>query len=550
MSLPDFSTQSSLFSTAALSGHLFAETDRYRLFGQVMYAKLVAVRPKLVACYCAENGRVAIEPVLMLGTSLLQFIDGVTDRGAVEMLRYHAGWNFALNRQLGDEVFHPSSLANFRQRLTEHDLSALGFEAIIQGLVEAGLVARRSRQRLDSLQIFAHISRMSRLECVRETLRLALEELETTASPWPRPEFWKPMWERYVQNKLDFRAEASVLQEKMQQAGLEAAQLLDWVRQLEKPEPLQGEQVQLLQRVWNENFELKEGQTQPREAQPAGAVHNPHDPEAQWAAKGQGKNRKEHVGYKVQVAETVVEGPLEKGEPTRNFITAIATQPAIGSDDAGLPLVEAEQAAMGLEKPSTWYVDGAYVSAQGLAQAQSEGRELIGPAQPSPKKEGRFSVEDFQLHVEERKGVCPAGKENTQCSRLVEETTGKVSYRFEWSTHCHDCPLRGQCLGKGQTHRSVVVGQHHTLLQARRQEQRSKEFKDKAKARNAIEGTGSELVRGHGLRRARYRGLAKMRLQNYLIGAACNIKRWISRLIWLAKQAARQSASAVVAVAS
>src|SRR5216110_724875 len=146
MSLPDFSTQSSLFSTAALSGNLFAQTDRYRLFGQVIYPKLVAVRPELAACYCAENGRVALEPLWMLGISLLQFIDGVTDRGAVDMLRYHAGWNFALNRQLGDEVFHPSSLANFRQRLSEHDLSALGFEAILQGLLEAGLVARRSRQ--------------------------------------------------------------------------------------------------------------------------------------------------------------------------------------------------------------------------------------------------------------------------------------------------------------------------------------------------------------------------------------------------------------------
>jgi hypothetical protein len=434
MSLPDFSTQSSLFSTAALSGNLFAETDRYRLFGQVIYPKLVAVRPELAACYCTDNGRVAIEPVLMLGTSLLQYIDGVTDRGAVEMLRYHAGWNFALNRQLGDEVFHPSSLANYRQRLSEHDLSALGFEAILDGLVEAGLVARRSRQRLDSTQIFAHISRMSRLECVRETLRLALEELRTT-SQWPRPDFWQPMWERYVESKLDYRAEASVLQEK-KQAGVEAAQLLEWVRGLENQAPRQGEQVQLLERVWKENFELKDGQMEQREAQPAGAVHNPHDSEAQWAAKGQGKHRKEHVGYKVQVAETVSDGELEKGEPTKNFITAMATQPAIASDDAGLPLVEEEQAGMGLEKPSAWYVDGAYVSAERLAQAQSEGRELIGPAQPSPKKEGRFSVEDFQLNVEQRTGLCPAGKENTQCSRLEEEGTGKVSYRFEWSTHC------------------------------------------------------------------------------------------------------------------
>jgi len=548
MSLPDFSTQSSLFSTAALSGNLFAQTDRYRLFGQVIYPKLVAVRPDLATCYCPDNGRVAIEPVLMLGTSLLQYIDGVTDRGAVEMLRYHAGWNFALNRQLGDEVFHPSSLANYRQRLSEHDLSALGFEAILDGLVEAGLVARRSRQRLDSTQIFAHISRMSRLECVRETLRLALEELEATTSQWPRPEFWQPMWERYVESKLDYRAEVSVLQAKMKQAGVEAAQLLQWVRGLENQGPMSGEQVQLLERVWNENFELKEGQTEQREAQPAGAVHNPHDPEAQWAAKGQGKHKKEHVGYKVQVAETVREGELEKGEPTKNFITAMVTQPAIASDDAGLPLVEEEQAAMGLEKPSAWHVDGAYVSAQRLAQAQSEGRELIGPAQASPKKEGRLSVEDFQLNVEERKGLCPAGKENTQCSRLEEEGTGKVSYRFEWSTHCHDCPLREQCLGKDQRHRTVVVGQYHTSLQARRQEQRSKEFKDKAKARNAIEGTQSELVRAHGLRRARYRGLRKVRLQNYMIGAACNIKRWISRLIWLIKQTARQNpASATVA---
>ena len=52
------------------------------------------------------------------------------------------------------------------------------------------------------------------------------------------------------------------------------------------------------------------------------------------------------------------------------------------------------------------------------------------------------------------------------------------------------------------------------------------------KHRNAIEGTQSELVRAHGLRRARYRGLSKVRLQNYLAGAACNVKRWIRRHIW------------------
>ena len=40
------------------------------------------------------------------------------------------------------------------------------------------------------------------------------------------------------------------------------------------------------------------------------------------------------------------------------------------------------------------------------------------------------------------------------------------------------------------------------------------------------------MGRAHGLRRARYRGLAKARLQGYFIGAACNIKRWLRRSAW------------------
>ncbi|MGH7970303.1 MAG: transposase, partial [Limisphaerales bacterium] len=90
-----------------------------------------------------------------------------------------------------------------------------------------------------------------------------------------------------------------------------------------------------------------------------------------------------------------------------------------------------------------------------------------------------------------------------------------------------DCPLRQQCVAPKQKERMLVVGEHHTLLQARRQEQQTDAFKQRMKHRNGIEGTQSELVRGHGLRRARYRGLIKTSLQNHFIGAACNVKRWI-----------------------
>jgi transposase len=104
----------------------------------------------------------AIEPVLMLGVSLLQYLDAMPDRQAVDMLRYHAGWNFALNRQLGDPMFHSTSLVNFRYRLEEHQQSALGFKTILEALMEAGLVSRQSRQRLDSTQMFGRVARMNR----------------------------------------------------------------------------------------------------------------------------------------------------------------------------------------------------------------------------------------------------------------------------------------------------------------------------------------------------------------------------------------------------
>ena len=599
MSLPRFSTQSELFSTAALSASLFPEADRYRLFTQLVYPHLVRARATLERGYCVDNGRTALEPVLMLGVSILQELDGVPDRQAAELLHYHAGWNFALNRQLGDPVFHPSSLVNFRHRLAEQKQSALGFRTILEALIEAGLVSRQSRQRLDSTQMFGRVARMSRLDCVRESLRLGLQELEGVVGPEERPVFWAALWERYVESQADYRASAETLGRKLGEAGVDAWGLLQWLGGPERSAWAQGVQAQLLARVFGEQYEVVAGQPSlraeekipvtvgaeatvgggqvtgaveasaavegavleagaaPSALPAAGAelgaqrvvpkgkgqlsserVQNPHEPDATYAVKGQGAQKKEHVGFKIQVAETVSEATLAPGEPTGNFLTGIVTHPAYQSDEAGAEQMEQEQAAMGLEKPPVQYVDGAYVSAQKLAQAQAQGREIIGPAQPAPQKEGRFSVEDFQINVEQRQAVCPAGKSSPQCSRLEEEATGKVSYRFEFSTHCHDCPLREQCLGKDQRHRTVVVGEHHTLLQARRQEQQTDAFKARMKHRNAIEGTQSELVRGHGLRRARYRGLPKVKLQNYFIGAACNVKRWIRREIWKLQQAA------------
>ncbi len=549
MSLPVFSTQSELFSTAGCASTLFAPTDRFRLFAQKVYPVLAQARSQLEGCYCADNGRLAVEPVLLLGVSCLQYLESVPDRQAVELLRYHLGWNFALNRQIGGQLFHPTTLVNFRQRLVQHDLMALGFTAVLAALVEAGLVTRNSRQRLDSTQMFGCVSRMSRLDCVRESLRLALAELAETLAPPARLGCWTRLWERYVESQTDYRATPETLARKLVEAGTDAHELLTWLDQT-KGQASEGPQVRLLTRVFGEQFELVPGTgmvAKARQELGSERVQNPHEPEATYAAKGNGEKKQEHVGYKVQVAETVVEQPLARGEPTRNFLVGVATHAARESDEAGASQMEVEQQAMGLEPPPVQYVDAAYISTQKLVEAAAAGRELIGPAPaPTDNTPGRFTTAAFAVAVEMRQARCPAGHQNTQCSRLVAQATGQVSFRFEWDTAgCAACAQRPQCIPESQRHRTLVVGEHHTILQQRRQAQKTDAFKARMKHRNAIEGTQSELVRAHGLRRARYRGLAKTRLQNYLAGAACNIKRWLRRLAW--ELTSRAAAAAVPA---
>jgi len=54
--------------------------------------------------------------------------------------------------------------------------SDLALCAILGALEKEGFIAKRSKQRLDSTHILGAVARLSALECVRETLALALEE--------------------------------------------------------------------------------------------------------------------------------------------------------------------------------------------------------------------------------------------------------------------------------------------------------------------------------------------------------------------------------------
>jgi transposase len=540
MSLPKVRLQRTFLDTDQVLSRLLKAApegaQRFVFFADRIWPELLQQRPKLEKMYCVENGRPAEEPVLLLAVTILQFMERLPDRQAAEACTWDGRWKLALHMQVDEPAFHATTLVKFRERLVEHGLERLGFDGVLEAMREAGYLPKKSRQRLDSSHVIGLVAHLSRLECVRETLRLALEALEPIEA-LARAEAWPLWWERYVESKLDYQAGAEQLRAKMQQVGADARDLLRWAKGQEDAAAAQ-EALALLERVYAENFEETSGETvDQRRAQPPGAVHNPHDPQAQWSTKNTIKN-KSWVGYKAQVAETVEEQPRAAKEPTLSVITAVVTQEAIASDKAAVPVVEQAWDATGQDKPSRLYVDAGYTSGAEVVRVEAEGRELQGPMAPPPSREGRISSEAFDVSVAGRRAVCPAGHASTNCSRLDEQKTGKTTYRFEWSHRlCEACEKRAECLGKGPSHRTLLVGEHHDRLQARRLEQKTQAFKVDMKHRNGIEGTISELVRGHGLRRCRYRGLAKTRLQNWFIGAACNLKRWCRRQAWERKRA-------------
>jgi len=345
-------------------------------------------------------------------------------------------------------------------------------------------------------------------------------------------EDWDALMERYCYHQIDWRQQSKEqLTDKFKEAGKDCLNLMEWFNKQDTSWK-DLDSYQLMERVFHEQFELSEEGVKVRKTEASGTVQNPHDPDAQWSTKDTTK-QKEWVGYKAQIAETIPNIPeaKDKGEPTEQFVTEITTTEAITSDIEGMKRNLEDQKQHHEETPKELHVDTAYVSDDTLYEAQEQERELVGPARPCPTNEKGFETDQFDIDIDGRLAICPAGKISKQCSLIRDSYHDTSYYRFEWASHCDTCELQKSCTTSKSGRRIVCVGIHHDLLQQRRREMKTEDFQQRMKQRNGIEGTISELTR-LGLRRTRYRGLAKTSLANYFIGAACNVKRWLRLLAW------------------
>lgn len=493
-----------------------AQTDVYRVIGEQLAD---IVRDEEFAALYEPTGRQAIAPSVLALVTLFQYQEHVPDREAAKLVVARLDWKYALHLGLDEAGFDYSDLCHFRQRLLTHQATRLVFEQILQRIQALGFFRRRGKQRTDSIAVLGAVRTLSELETVSETLRLAVQALEAADRDWAERLVPASFRAQYACSRSDYRLSAAEQQAQLLQVGADGYWLLDLLAGAAAARLQALAAVQTLATVWAQRYRRVAGQVTvcPDAVPCTERIVTPHD----VGVRAGQKRGKQWWGEKVHITETA-----EPGGPT--FITDVQTGNASGGDAEELPTIRAQLAADD-RLPAEQYVDSGYISGLQLAQSAQAGIDLVGPPLADTSPNG-FKIADFQIDRAQRRAICPAGQVSVKWSRRsARDGSQAVNIQFAAAT-CAACPLRAQCTnGKGG--RSLQLSEHYELLVARRAEAQTAAFKERMRARPAIEATLSELVRKYGLRRHRYRGDAKRDLENLLKAAACNLQRLARALV-------------------
>ena len=477
-------------------------------------------------------GTPALSPGQLALVTLLQFAEGLSDQQAADAVRSRLDWKYLLGLELTDPGFEASVLSEFRSRLLAGSQETLLFDTLLAHCRTHGLLRARGTQRTDSTHVLARIRSLSRLELAGETLRVALDTLATAAPDWLRTldpaqlTAWADRYGRPVTAWRLPRGEAP-RREYAQQIAADGGHLLAQLAAPGTPAAVADlPAVVTLRTVWAQQYMEDPAATggwrwrTAEELPGAGTqVTSPHDPEARFARKRQ----TEWEGYKVHVTET-----CEADQPL--LITDVQTTAAGRPDQEALAAIQGQLQAREV-LPAQQLVDTGYLEAASLVRSQEEyGVELVGPARADTAWQARaqtgYAAADFTVQWEAQVAVCPAGKQSVKWREAQDHGHPVIEIRFA-AEDCQACPAREQCSRAREAGRRLTVRPQaeQAALQEARARQKTPEFAAEYAARSGVEGALSQGVRRSGLRRCRYVGEAKARLQHLLIGAGLNLVR-------------------------
>lgn len=482
--------QRELMDATALVGHLvrpgtvyaLLAEHRHRLFPDEMFADL----------FGSGRGRPSVPGEVIATVLVLQSLEGLSDRDALEALRTDLRWKVAAGLRLDDEGFHPTVLTLWRNKLRASDRPKRIFAAVAAVIAESGAIAGKTRRVLDStvlddavvrqdaiMQLVAQIRKVRRLIPEARRVPLRAHDYDSGgAKPlcaWDDP----ADVERVVTELIN-----------------DAIELLLAVEGLELSEE-QADAVGLLALVAQQDVEPgdRPGRWRIARRTAPDRIVSVVDPESRHVHKTTSNYRdgfKAHIGV----------------EPDTGLITATElTAGNVGDAQAAPALIADEEP--GIEVLG----DSAYGS--GEFRNHLNNRDMTAVIKPGPLRpavEGGFTIDDFV--VTGTTVSCPAG--------VTVSISPKRHARF--GRHCTGCTFRSRCT-KSRNGRSLHLHPHHALLVAARRQARTDDFADAYRQhRPMVERTIAWLMR-RGHRKVRYRGIERNQIGLAHRAAAVNLQR-------------------------
>ncbi len=491
------------------------------------------------------RGKPGYSPGRLALVSVLQATERLTDRQAAERVASDLGWKYALGLTLDDPGFDFSVLSEFRTRVVAGGREQLVLDLLLAALVDKGLVKAGGKQRTDSTHVVSAVRDLNRLELAGESVRAAVEAVVVAVPGWFQTVFDVPGWSGRYGRRIDTWRLPTAQTKRDQLAvdyGTDGHALIEavyspaamvWLRDLAA--------VQALRIVLLQNYLVtvdKQGRQviRMRDADRDGLppaplrVASPYDLDTRWAAKGDDLFWN---GYKVHISETC-EDTSPQPEPgvrrvdSPNVITNVVTTDATVPDVVVVEAVHWDLATRELA-PGEHFLDSGYASADGVLAARVAGIDMVTPLLADTSAQAKagagYDRASFVFDFDAAAATCPQGKVSASWNPVVQDGKPKVVVTFA-RADCIPCPVRELCTTSKAMRRQLTVPPRevHGLQQANRAAQKDKDWQARYTVRAGVEGTINQAV-DLGIRRARYRGIEKTRLQHVFIACAINLIR-------------------------
>ncbi|HEV8056730.1 MAG TPA: IS1182 family transposase [Nocardioidaceae bacterium] len=478
--------------------------ERDRLFPDEMFADLFS-----------DRGRRSVPPCVVATVMVLQRLEGLSDREAVDRYAFDARWRYAagVGGYDGDgwAQFAHTVLVDMRARLAASKDPRRVFRVALDAASAAGLVG--AKRVLDSTPLYDAVATMDTITLIRSAIRALLK----AAGPELAAELRAVLssGDEYASNSKpqvdwdDSAARAELIDSRARD-GYALLRVLDG-RTLDTG---LAEAAALLATVLGQDLQTTEGgafRIARRVAKDR--VISTVDPQARHGHKTQARG---FDGYKGHVA----------ADPDSEIITDTEVSAgnvgdaAVAADLIGDLLDRVPGDAGDGGDAGDVYGDAAYGSGEFQGTLAEAGIESHCKTQPPNAPAGRFAKDQFDIDLARDTVSCPNG----QSARIRRGKDGDGTAYF--GPACNDCPLRAQCTDAREG-RTVAVGRYEQRLADARQQQKDPAWvADYRATRPKVERKLGHLMRRkHGGRRARMRGKIKIDADFNLLAAAHNLAR-------------------------